>query len=77
MRWGHVARVEKMRNTYKILIEKSEWERLLEIQWRRLDDNIKMDLKEMWLDGVDWIGLAKYSEWKRINVNTLIILRVA
>jgi hypothetical protein len=45
-----------MRNAYIILVGKSEWKK--EPHWRprrTREYNIKMDLKETWHEGVDWI----------------------
>jgi hypothetical protein len=36
---------------------------------------IKMDLREIELDGVDWIYLAQDREWWRTLVNTVMNLR--
>jgi hypothetical protein len=58
MRWaGHVARMGKTRNAYRILLGKSEDKRPLGIPRRRWADNIKMDLSEIGWDGMVWIGL--------------------
>jgi hypothetical protein len=43
---------------------------------RRWVDNIKMDLEEMRLDGVDWIGLAKDRDKCRALMNVVMNLRV-
>jgi hypothetical protein len=48
---------EKM-NAYKILVGKVEGKRPLARPRRRCVDNIKMDLREIEWDGMDWIGLA-------------------
>jgi hypothetical protein len=37
----------KIRNAYKILVRKSEWNRLLGGPKHRQEDNIKMHLKDM------------------------------
>jgi hypothetical protein len=37
---------------------------------------IKMDLREIGRDGMDWIDLAKYRDQWRALVNTLTNLRV-
>jgi hypothetical protein len=42
---GHVEHMEAIRNAYKTLFGKPEGERPLEGPGRRLEDNIKMDLK--------------------------------
>jgi len=45
MRWvGHVERMGKRRDVYKVLVGKPEGKILLERPRRRLEDNIKMDL---------------------------------
>jgi hypothetical protein len=48
-----------MRNAYKMLVGKSEGKRPLGRNKRRLEDNIKTDLKEAGCDDVDWIHLAQ------------------
>jgi hypothetical protein len=48
MRWvGHVARMGKKRNAYRILVGKSEGKRPLGRPRRKWMDNIKMDLREI------------------------------
>jgi hypothetical protein len=44
------------RNAYRILTGKPERKRPLGRSRHRWADNIKMDLREMGWDGVDWIG---------------------
>jgi hypothetical protein len=59
MRWaGHVARMGETRNAYRILLGKPEGKRPLGRSRRRWVDNIKMDLREIGWDGMDWIKLA-------------------
>jgi len=56
MRWaGHAARMGKSRNVYKILIRKPEGKGALGRPGRRWEDNIRMDLRKMGWEGVDWI----------------------
>jgi hypothetical protein len=43
---------------------------------RRWVDNIKMDLREIGWDGVDWIDLAQDRDQWRALVNTVMNLRV-
>jgi hypothetical protein len=43
---------------------------------RRWEDNIKMDLREIAIDGVNWIQLAQDRVQWRAFVNTVINLRV-
>jgi hypothetical protein len=60
MRWaGHVARMGEKRNVYRLLVGKPEGKRPLGRLRRRWIDNIKMDLLEIGLNVVDWIGLAQ------------------
>jgi hypothetical protein len=59
MRWaGHVTRMGEKRNVYSLLVGKTEGKRPLGRPRRRWIDNIKMDLSEMGVSVVDWIGLA-------------------
>jgi hypothetical protein len=43
---------------------------------RRWVDNIKMDLREIGWDGVDWVELAQDRDHWRALVNTVMNLRV-
>jgi hypothetical protein len=47
------------RNAYRLLVGKPERKRPLGRPRRRWIDNIKMDLLEIELNVVDWIGLAQ------------------
>jgi hypothetical protein len=73
---GHVARMGEKRNAYRILVRKPEGKRPLGRPRRRLVDNIKVDLREMGWDGVDWIDLAQDRDPWRALVNTVKNLRV-
>jgi hypothetical protein len=44
--------------------------------WRRWEDNIKMDLGEIGIDGENWIRLAQDRVQWRAFVNTVMNLRV-
>jgi hypothetical protein len=60
MRWaGHVARIGEGRDVYRILIGRPEGKRPLERHRRRWEDNIKIDLREIGIDGTNWIQLAQ------------------
>jgi hypothetical protein len=49
MRWAkRAARIRAMRNAYKILVRKLEGKRPLGRPRRRWENNIKMDLGEIW-----------------------------
>jgi hypothetical protein len=77
MRWaGHVARMGEKRNVYRLLVRKSEGKRPLGRPRRRWIDNIKMDLSEIGLSVVDWIGLAQDRYSWRALVNAVMNLRV-
>jgi hypothetical protein len=59
MRWvGHVAHMGEMRNGYRILVEKTRGKRPLGRPGRKWRDNTKMNLRELGLEGVDWIHMA-------------------
>jgi hypothetical protein len=78
MRWaGHVARMGEKKNAYRILMGKPEGRRPLERPRRRWVDNIKMDLRELGWDGVDWIDLAQDRDQWRALVNTVMNLLVS
>ena len=54
MRWaGHVARIDEMRDVYRVLVGKPEGKRPLARPRRRWEDNIKMDLQEVGCWGMD------------------------
>jgi hypothetical protein len=62
-------------NPYRILVGKPE-ERPLERPRYRWVDNIKIDLREIGWDGMDWIDLAQDRDQWRALVNTVMSLRV-
>jgi hypothetical protein len=49
----------EMRNAYKILVGKPERKKPLGRPRRRREVNIRLDLREMWLEVVDWMHLAQ------------------
>jgi hypothetical protein len=54
MRWaGYVARMGEERKLYKVLVGKPEGKRPLGRPRRRWEDGIRMDLREIGLEGVD------------------------
>jgi hypothetical protein len=55
---GHVARMGEMRNAYKIFIRRPQRKRPLGRPRRRGKDNIRMDLREIEWEVVEWIHLA-------------------
>jgi hypothetical protein len=60
------------RNAYRILVEN----RPLGRPRRRWVDKIKMDLREIGWNGVDWIDLAQDRDQWRALVNTVMNIRV-
>jgi hypothetical protein len=76
-RWGgHVARMGEKRNVYRLLVGNSQGKIPLGRPRRRWMDNIKMDLLEIGLNIVDWIGLAQDRYRWRALVNAVMNLRV-
>jgi hypothetical protein len=61
---------------YRLLVGKLEGKRPLGRPRRRWIDNIKMDLLEIGLNIVDWIGLAQDRYRWRAHVNSVMNLRV-
>jgi hypothetical protein len=77
MRWaGHVARMGEARGAHNILVGRPKGRRPLGRPRRRWEDNIKMDLTDIALVGVDWIHLAQDRDWLWAVVNTVMNLRV-
>jgi hypothetical protein len=64
------------RNAYRILVGKPERKRPQGRPRRRWVDTIKMNLREIGWDGMDWINLAQERGQWRALVNTVINLRV-
>jgi hypothetical protein len=62
IRWtGHMARMGEERDVYRFLVVRPEGKRPLGRPRRRWEDNIKMDLREIGIDGVNWMRLAQNS----------------
>jgi hypothetical protein len=60
MRWaGHVARMGEERKVYEVLVRKSEGRRPLGRPRRRWKDVVRMDVREIGFEVVDWIRLAQ------------------
>jgi hypothetical protein len=64
------------RNVYRLLVGKPEGKRPLGRPRRIWIDNIKMDLLEIELNVVDWIGLAQDRYKWRALVNVAMNIRV-
>jgi hypothetical protein len=77
MRWAeHVARMGEGKGAYRVLVGWPEGKRPLGRPRRRWEDNIKMDLTEMRIDGVNWIRLAQDRVQWRAFVSTVMNLQV-
>jgi hypothetical protein len=64
------------RNAYRILVGQPARRRPLGRPRRRWVDNIKMKLREIGWDGMNWIDLAQDRDRWRALVNTVMNLRV-
>jgi hypothetical protein len=77
MRWaGHVASMGEERGVYRTLVGRPEGTRPLGRPKRTWENNIKMDLREIWIDGANWIRLAQDRVQWWAFVNTVMNLRV-
>jgi hypothetical protein len=63
-------------NVYRLLVGKPEGKRPLGRRRRRWIDNIKMDLSEIGVSVVNWIGLAQDRYRWRALVNSVMNFRV-
>jgi hypothetical protein len=59
MRWaGHVARMGEGKSVFRVLVGRPEGKRPLGRPRRTWKDNIKIDIREIGIDGSNWIRLA-------------------
>jgi hypothetical protein len=59
MRWmEHVARIGEGRGAYRVLVGRPKGKRSLGSPRHRWEDNIKIHLRKIGIDGVKWIQLA-------------------
>jgi hypothetical protein len=65
-----------MIRAYKILVGKPGWKRPLGIPRHIWEDKFRMDLREIGLEGVDWIHLAQERDQWRSVVKTVMSLRL-
>jgi hypothetical protein len=61
---------------YGVLVERPEGKRALGRPRRKWEDNIKMDLREIGIEGANWIRLAQDRFHWRAFVSTVMNLRV-
>jgi hypothetical protein len=77
IRWvGHVACMGEGRNVYRVLVGKPEGKSTLARPRHGWEDGIKMDLKEIGWEGVEWIHLAWDRDSWQALVNAVMNLRV-
>jgi hypothetical protein len=74
---GHVGRMRKKRNAYRILVGKPDGKGPLGRPRCRWVNNIKMNLREIRSDGMDWVELARDRDQWRALVNAVMNLRVS
>jgi hypothetical protein len=76
MRWaGHVARMGEGRGVYRVLVGRPEGRRPLGRPRRRCEDNIKMGLREIGINGANWIRLAQGRVQWRAFASTVMNLQ--
>jgi hypothetical protein len=68
--------MEEGRSVYWVLVGRPESKRPLGRPRRGWEENIKLDLREIGIDGANWIRLAQVRVQWRTFVNTVMNLRV-
>jgi hypothetical protein len=77
MRWaGHVACMGEGRGVYRVLAGRPEGNRPLRRPSHRWENNIKMDLREIGINGANWIWLAQGRVQSQAFVKTVMNLQV-
>jgi hypothetical protein len=64
------------RGAYRVLVEITEGKTALGRCGRRWKDNIKMDLQEVGVGGMDWIDLIQERDRWRVLVNAVMNFRI-
>jgi hypothetical protein len=73
LRWaGHVASIGEGSGVYRVLVGRPEGKRPLGRPRRRWEDNVKLDLMAIGIDGANWIRLAQDRVQWRAFVNTVM-----
>jgi hypothetical protein len=77
LRWaGHVACMGEGRGVYRVLVGRPKGKTPLGRPRRRWEDNIKLDLREIGIDGANWIWLAQDRVQWRAFVSTVMNLLI-
>ena len=77
LRWAdHVARMEGGRTAVKFLTAKPRGKRLLRRPWRRWEDKIRMDFKEIGISMRNLVDSAQDRDYWKALVNAALNLRV-
>jgi hypothetical protein len=71
-----VARTGEGRGVYRVLVGRPEGKRPLGRPTRRWENNIWMHLREIGIDGANWIQLAQVRVQWRACVDTVMNFRV-
>ena len=71
-----MKRMVDTRSLYRVLVAKPDGKRPLGKSRHRWEDDMKVDLQELGLGGIDWIDLAQDREKWRTLVNAVTNLRV-
>ena len=75
-RAGHVTRMEEDRSAFKVLTGSPAGKRSLGRPRRRLEDNIRMNLKEIDINTRNWVDSAEDRDYWKALVNAALNLRV-
>jgi len=73
---GTVARIGEGIGIYRVLVGRTEGKRPLGRPRRRWEDNIKLDLKGIEIDGANWIQLPQNTVQWRATASTVMNPRV-
>ena len=77
LRWGdHVVRMEEGRIDFKKLTGTPTGKRPSGRPRRRWESNIRMDLKEIGINTINWVASAQDSDYWRALVNAALNLRI-
>jgi hypothetical protein len=66
----------EIKNTCKILVGRPNGRRPLGRMRHKWEDDIKIDVREIWFGGVDWVHLVQDMGWWPALMNTVMNLRV-